>query len=298
MVEDRTIAYRFVNVLLYVFLALLALICVLPYWVVICQSLSSREAVQLNQLGIWPRGFNVENYIYLLEDPRVLKSVVNSLLRVLTGVTLNLFVAVITAYPLSRDRIDLPGRRFYRFYLMGTMLFSGGLIPTYLAYRNLGLIDNFLVLVLPGAMSVWYVVLVGNYFRGLPPELSESAVLDGANDFDILFRIFLPLSRPSLATIALFSVVAHWNSWFDGIMFMNSQEKWPLQTLIYTLVSLRQMTRHLGSLDLETLERFLDVTAPGLAAAMLVFASVPVILVYPFLQRYFVTGLTLGSVKG
>ena len=175
------------------------------------------------------------------------------------------------------------------------MLFSGGLIPTFLAIKAYGLLNRFLVLILPGVLGIFNTILIINFFRGIPAELPEAATIDGASHIDILFRIYVPVSIPALATVTLFSAVGHWNSWFDGVIYMNQTSRWPLQSVLYTRV-----TRGAGQWynPLQMVVEYRDVNPQGLIAALVFFASVPILLVYPLLQRYYVTGLTLGSVKG
>ncbi|MBI2941931.1 MAG: carbohydrate ABC transporter permease [Chloroflexi bacterium] len=302
MVTGRRLGDRLVDVLLWSILALLAVLSLLPFLTVIARSLSSFVAVTTNQVSFWPIGFNVDNYVYLMRDNWFVNAFAVSVARVLAGVPLTLLLIVITAYPLSQDRLHMPGRTVFKIIMLVGLLFSGGLIPIYLAYKSLGLLNHFAVLVVPGALNIFLAIIIINFFRGLPQELSESAMLDGASHFDVLFRIFVPLSRPALATVALFSAVGHWNSWFDGIVFVSRQELWPLQSYLYVQVTTRNLnrmvevernqSRQAGVLD------FAQATPEALQAAMIVLATVPIILVYPFLQRYFVTGLTLGSLKG
>lgn len=293
MIQERGLLYLVVDSILYVILGLLALSCLLPFLHILSMSFSNHFAVSANQVGIWPVGFNIDNYRYMLRNDQFLRSFGISTMRVIGGVATILIVTVITAYPFSRDHIYMPGRTVFKVIMIVGMLFSGGLIPTFLAYRSLGLIDNFLVLILPPALNIFYVIIMINFFRGIPQELYEAAVIDGASHFEVLFKVFLPVSLPAMATITLFAAVQHWNSWFDGIIFLNRREIWPLQSFLYSLVSTRQVQWNIGSGSLE----FANATPEGLSAAFIFFASVPILLVYPFLQRYFVTGLTLGSVK-
>jgi putative aldouronate transport system permease protein len=181
--------------------------------------------------------------------------------------------------------------------LLFGMLFSGGLIPYYLALKNLGLLDTFWVLVVPPALNIFYVILIINYFRGLPHELWEAAVLDGASHFQVLFRVFIPLSQPVLATVALFSAVQHWNSWFDGVIFIKEATRWPLQSYLYSRVTTRMLQWQTAVSAERAGQAFVEATPEGLATAMILIATLPILLVYPYLQRYFVTGLTLGSLK-
>jgi putative aldouronate transport system permease protein len=273
----------------------------LPFFNVISESLSSSEAINVGLVKLWPIGWNLDNFGLLMRDRMFKSSFVISVLRVLVAVPLTLFMSAITAYPLSRDNLEMPGRTAYKVLLIFGMLFSGGLIPTFISYRWLGLLNTFPVLILPGAFNIFYTILLINFFRGIPKELSESAVLDGAGHFDILFRIFLPVSLPSLATVAVFTAVGHWNSWFDGVMFLRTPELWPLQSYLFQRVmqppSQLMVGREMREIAREAMS-FAEATGEGMRAAMIVIASIPVMLVYPFLQRYFVKGLTLGAVKG
>ena len=298
MVEERTFFDRFADVAIYLVVGMLAFVCMVPFLNVIAESLSSARAINVGLVKLWPVGLNIDNFGLLLRDHRFVSCFTISVLRVVVAVPLTLLMSVITAYPLSRDALHMPGRTFYKVVLIFGMLFSGGLIPTFMAFKWLGLLNKFAVLILPGAFNIFYTILIINFFRGIPPELSESAVLDGAGHFDILFRIFLPVSIPSLATVAVFTAVGHWNSWFDGVMFLRTPELWPLQSYLFQ----RVMQFVSSGIDYrrgaqEALS-FQQATGEGMRAAMIVIASVPIMLVYPFLQRYFVKGLTLGAVKG
>ena len=302
MIRDRSLSSRIVDGVLYLILTLLALACLLPFWHLLAKSFSERMAVMADIVSLWPIGFNTENYAFILDNRQFLGSFGVSTVRVLLGVVLTLLITVVTAYPLSRDRIHMPGRTVIKVLFLIGMLFSAGLIPTFLAIRNLGLYNNFLVLVVPGALSIFNTIVVMNFFRGIPVELEEAALLDGATHLDILFRVFLPVSLPVLATVTLFTAVGHWNSWFDGIVFLSKSESWPLQSFMYTVVTSRMLEWQTSNIGVQDASRaaqsFANATPQGLVSAMIFVASFPIILVYPFLQRYFVTGLTIGSVKG
>jgi len=215
---------------------------------------------------------------------------------VVMAVCLQLLVGVLAAYPLSRDHIHMPGRTVIKVIILFFLMFNGGLIPALLAYNSLGLIDNFFVLVLPGVFNLFNTILIINYFRGIPRELEESALLDGASHFDVLTRIFIPLSTPVLATCALFTAVGNWNDWFSGVVFIRSVSKMPLQSYLYLALLPNQNTGIVGDL-IQKAAQFKQATPEALRAALIVVAAIPIIAVYPFVQRYFVTGLTLGSVK-
>lgn len=302
MIRDRGLSNRIVDGALYLILTLLALACLLPFWHLLAKSFSERLAVAADIVSLWPIGFNTENYAFILNNRQFLGSFGVSTVRVLLGVVLTLLITVITAYPLSRDRIHMPGRTVIKVLFLIGMLFSAGLIPSFLAIRNLGLYNNFLVLVVPGALSIFNTIVVMNFFRGIPIELEEAALLDGATHLDVLFRVFLPVSLPVLATVTLFTAVGHWNSWFDGIVFLSSSESWPLQSYMYTVITTRILESQTSTIGIQdpsrAIESFANATPQGLSAAMIFVASFPIIMVYPFLQRYFVTGLTIGSVKG
>lgn len=299
MIEEKGFIDRLADTIIYLVVGLLALICMLPFFNVIAESLSGAEAISVGLVKLWPIGFNTDNFGLLMRDNQFTGSFVISILRVVIAVPLTLFMSAITAYPLSRDNLQMPGRTAFKVLLIFGMLFSGGLIPTFISYRWLGLLNTFPVLILPGAFNIFYTILLINFFRGIPQELSESAVLDGAGHFDILFRIYLPVSLPSLATVAVFTAVGHWNSWFDGVMFLRTPELWPLQSFMYQRVTQNLIFMSVRDTDIarETM-RFSQATNRGMESAILVIASVPVMLVYPFLQRYFVKGLTLGAIKG
>ena len=295
MVQDRTFSDRIVDVILYAILALLAIACLAPFINVVSISLSSFRAVSAHAVNLWPIEPHLDNFEYILGDSAFLRTFANSTLRVVVGVSLSLLLMVITAYPLSRDKVHMPGRTVFKVIMLFGMMFSGGLIPTFLAYRDLGLYDSFWVLVIPGALNVFSTIVIINYFRGIPDELWEASMLDGASHLQVLFRIFIPISTPVLATVTLFSAVGHWNSWFDGLIYLKKAETWPLQTYLYGMVIADGLEhQHVAE---RAGQRFVEATPEGFKTAMMLIAAIPIMAVYPFLQRYFVHGLTLGSVK-
>jgi len=298
MIRENRLPDRLVTAILYLTALAMSLLCLIPFLHVVSVSLSSRTAVMQMQVNIWPVGLNFDNYRFLTREAQVVQSTAISVGRVLIGVSLNLLITILTAYPLSRDSIRLPGRNLFKVLLLFGMLFHGGLIPTFLSMRYLGLYDNLAVLVMPPALNVFFIILMMNFFRAIPIEMTEAATIDGASHFDILTRIYLPVSLPSLATVALFSAVFHWNSWFDGLLYLRKVIYWPLQTYAYARVVQRQLeSRASGGTELNPL--FLQQLSPeGLVAAFIVLVALPIMLVYPFLQRYFLQGLTLGAVKG
>ncbi len=300
MIEERGAVDVAVDAVIYIALGLLALVCLLPFVHLAAVSLSETAAVATHTVWLWPKGLNIDNYIYILRsDPTFLRCMGVSVQRVLIGVSLSLLISIITAYPLSRDHIHMPGRSVIKTLIIFGMMFNAGFIPYFISLRNLGLVDKFAVLVIPGAFSVFNTILIMNYFRGLPQELYESAVLDGANHLDVLFRVFLPISQPVLATIVLFSTVGHWNAWFDGFVFIRHVDRWPLQSYLYgrvTLKKIEQMAAREAAHGMVS-EGLFEISPEALSNAMVFVTMIPIVLVYPMLQRYFVTGLTLGAIK-
>lgn len=293
MVEERTLGNKIFDVFNHVLLVFLSIACLLPMVHMLAVSLSSSAASLGNLVKLWPVDFTTYNYVRIINNGQFQRSLTISVLRVLLGTTINLLIISITAYPIAIQE-EFWGKQFFKWLLIFAMLFSGGLIPTYLAIRSLGLLDKIWVLVLPGAVATWSIILMTNFYRRLPIEISEAATIDGASHWQILFRIYLPLSVPVLATLTLFSAVGHWNSWFDGLIYMKTPDKYPLQTYLQTTIIARDFS-NLLTVDKETIER---LSERSLRAAQIFLATIPILLVYPFLQRYFVTGLTLGSVKG
>lgn len=274
----------------YLVLTLVALACLFPLLHVLAVSLSDRAAVDGHKVFLWPIGFNTANYKQIFQDPLFLHAIQVSGIRVLLGTAINLAVIVLTAYPLSLVK-SFPGRRSFTWLLIFTMLFNGGLIPLYLVIRNLHMLDTMWSLVLPTAVNAFFIIVMANFFRNIPRELSEAAMIDGASHWRILTRIYLPLSLPGLVTLGLFSAVFHWNSWFDGLIYMSQTSNYPLQSYLQTFL------QNTGS-QLQTDPSVSSLLSDqGLQSAQILVATVPILLVYPFLQRYFVAGLTLGAVK-
>jgi putative aldouronate transport system permease protein len=275
------------------FLVGLALLCLAPLVHVLAVSFSSSSAATAGLVTFWPVDFTWQSYRFVAEKPEFIRSIVVSTERVLLGTLLNMMLTVLIAYPLSKDAKSFPRRTFYVWIFVFSMLFSGGLIPWYMVIKETGLLDSIWALVLPGAVPIFNVILLLNFFRGLPKELEESAFIDGAGYWKILWKIYVPLSAPSLATLTLFAMVGHWNSWFDGLILMGTPEKYPLSSYMQTVVVQLDIQSLIGS-DLASIQQISDQTAKS---AQIFLGALPILLVYPFLQRYFVSGMTLGSVK-
>lgn len=273
-------------------LLLLGMICFIPFWYIVCQSFSSNEAISAGRVGLLPVEFQLDSYLYVLRRAPFWRASGMTVLRVAVGLPLGMFLMVTAAYPLSKGE-RFRARNFYVWFIFFTMLFNGGLIPTYLVVKQLGLLNTVWAMILPCAVNVFNMLLVLSFFRQLPVELEESASLDGAGHWRILWNIFLPVSKPVLATVALFTLVAHWNSWFDGMIYMKA-DRYPLQTYLRSIIISFNFS-NLTPLEQMQLSNFNE---NALKSAQMVIGTIPILLVYPFLQRYFVSGITLGSVKG
>jgi putative aldouronate transport system permease protein len=293
--RKMTAGMRVFTIINYLVLTLVAFTCLLPILNQLAISFSSSGAVAMGKVSIWPVEFTLKSYKYMSEKPAFFSSVIISLQRILFAVPLSMLVSILAAYPLSRQNSEFKARKYYIWYFVVPMLFSGGLIPTYMIVRNTGLIDSVWALVLPYLVNVFNIILMMNFFRTIPKELEEAALIDGAGNIRVLVSVILPVSTPVLATVALFFIVNHWNSWFDGLIYMNSPEKYPLQTYLQTMVISRDLMVMESLRDVRNIPDISDRTGK---AAQIFLAALPVLIVYPFLQKYFTTGIVMGSVKG
>jgi len=293
MIESRSWSNRLFNILNHSLLFLFAFLCVLPLWNVFSVSLSGRAAADGGFVSLFPVNFTIDNYTEIFRAGVVYQAFWISVQRTVIGTFLNLVLVVLTAYPLSKTVKEFKGRNALMGYVLFAMLFSGGLIPWFLVINQLGLINSLWALILPGIVPIWNVILMMNFFRDVPQELDEAAVIDGASHWQKLWYIYLPISIPALATITLFAAVGHWNSWFDGMVLMSNNTQYPLQTFLRTVV-VEQNIQSLG-IDMSVMEQ---ISNRAVKAATIFVSTVPILLVYPFLQRYFITGIKLGSVKG
>lgn len=288
------LAFDMVN---YFLLAVLAISCLLPFINVLAVSLSDSASATAGRVGLLPVNMNFVAYRHALAKPRFLQSMLNTLIRVLLGVALNMALTALTAYPLSKTRQDLKGRTVLSWFFVITMLIGGGMVPAFLIVVWTGLKNTLWSLILPGALPVFNMVILLNFFRQLPHELEESAVLDGAGDFTILLRIYLPLSVPCLATLVVFQTVGHWNDWFSGSVYLDEVSKYPLATYLHNVLQMPNFDT-LSSMTSDQVIQALKLSPRTLTNAQIVLSTLPVVIVYPFLQKYFVKGMTLGSLKG
>ena len=275
-------------------LSITALVCLFPVLHVLALSLSSSTAAMTGKVTVWPVDFTTKSYEFVMESPAFIRAFLVSLKRIALGVPINMLLTIFVAYPLSKSRSRFRARNVFLWYFVVTMLFGGGLIPTYMVVFKTGLIDTIWALILPGAVPVFNVILLLNFLRGLPKEMEEAAFIDGAGHWYTLWKVLLPLCKPALATLSLFVVVGHWNSWFDGLIYMNTNTKYPLQSYLQTAI-VTIGSRIFNRSEIDLLKYVNDRTS---RAAEIFIAMVPILLVYPFLQRYFTKGIVLGSVKG
>lgn len=280
----------------YGLLLVCSLMAILPFMNVLALSLSSREAASSGMVNFWPIGFTLSSYEFVFQRQEFFRAVGISIERVLLGTGISMLMTVLVAYPLSKEVRDFPGRTVYAWIFVFTILFHGGLIPWYMTIKMTGVLDTIWALVLPGAVQVFNCVLLLNFFRGLPKALEEAAFVDGSNHWKTLWRIFIPLSAPALATVSLFTVVGHWNSWFDGLILMNSPANYPLQSFLQTVV-VKLDTSTFANIDPGQARLLNEVSDRTVKAAQILMAALPILLVYPFLQKYFMAGIVLGSVK-
>src|SRR5690625_2414462 len=290
--KSKSFGSVFADVCIWIVILLMTASCLLPLINMVSISFSDSASASANLVGLLPINFNLDSYRTLLDDTQFWRSFMISVERVVLGVSLNLVLTILMAYPLSKTSREFKAKNIYMYTLIFAMLFSGGLIPMFIVVKNLGLIDTIWALILPGAVPIFNVILMMNFFKSVPHSLEEAAIIDGASKFEILIKIFLPISIPAIATIALFSIVGHWNDFFSGLIYMNKASNYPLQTYIQQLnVDITKVT------DASQLRELASISNKTLNSAKIVVSIVPLLLIYPFLQKYFVTGLVIGSVK-
>lgn len=289
----RSGSYRLFTWCNTIFLTAVALTCVFPMIHIFAISLSGSAAANANLVKLIPIGFNTASYERVFANDAFLASFATSVLRTVLGMAVSMALIVMAAYALSKESSEFKGRNIWAWYFIFTMLFHGGLVPAYIVVLQVGLINSIWALVLPTAVSVFNMILLLNFFRSsVPKALAESAFMDGAGYFKTLLAIYLPISLPALATVSLFTLVYYWNEWFQGLIYMTDRTKYPMATLLQTMVV--QMQSMMASYTAEELRMLSD---RSFRSAQIFIAAAPVILVYPFLQRFFVKGIVLGSVK-
>lgn len=292
MIQKKSFGTYTAKVIIWLIVILMTLSCLLPLINMIAISLSGSDAVASNQVGLLPVDFTLTTYSKLLNDGQFWASFWISVQRVVLGTLINMFFVITMAYPLSKSKLRFPAREIYIKFVIFAMLFSGGIIPLYMVVSGLKLTDTIWALVLPGAVPVFNVILMINFFKSVPGSLDEAARIDGASPLTILVKIYLPVSLPALATVALFSIVGHWNDYFSGLLYMNKASLYPLQTYIQQLtVDITQVT------DAEQLKQLSQMSNRAFNATKIVVSTIPLLVIYPFLQKYFVSGIVIGAVK-
>ena len=292
MLRYKTLENRIFDFVVTVLLVLLGLLCLLPLLHVLALSFSSKNAAVAGRVGFWPVEFTLASYEYLLKDSRFFQAFFVSVKRVILGGGLNLICTVLMAYPLSLEKDEFPSRDRYMWFTIFCMLFGASLVPWYFVIKGTGLLNSIWALVIPSAVPVYNVILLMNFFRNQPKAIKESAKIDGINQIQMMSLICVPLAKPAIATVILFSIVGHWNNFFDGMLLINTPSKVPLQTYIQSLVINMSDTSKLSTEQLINM-----MSQRTFNSAKIVIATVPILIIYPFMQKYFVTGITLGSVK-
>lgn len=269
-----------------------------PFWNAAVVSFNNGTDTILGGVTFWPRDFTLDNYEIVFQDKRLMNGFIISVLRTISGTVLSILATAILAYGMSRR--ELIGRKYYMIMCIVTMYFSGGLIPSFLLIRGLGLMNTFWVMVIPGIISVWNMIVFRTFFLALPVGLEESAKIDGSTNWGVFFRIVLPLSGPVIATLSLFTAIYHWNDWFTASIYINNIDLLPIQTKLQQILNSNIMSDQMGQMDSAALGRMTQmksVTTKSLSMATMMVATLPIICVYPFVQKYFVKGVLVGSLK-
>lgn len=277
----------------YAFIALLCLIMLYPFWHVVMQSFSSMEETLKGGVFLYPKGFNLDTYRSVFNNPQVYTGFATSIMVTIVGTVFGTLLTAMTAYPLSKSR--LRGGKVLMVIVLITMIFSAGMIPSFLLIQELGLIDNRLSLILPALVSAYNCIIMKNFFMSIPDSLEESARIDGANDVRIFFSIIVPLSKATIATIALFMAVAYWNDYFSTVLYIRSTDKWALQAVLRNMLTNTQQAMAQAGVNVINTS---NTNSETIKAGTIVISTVPILVVYPFVQKYFVTGVMIGGVKG
>ena len=291
-IKNRSLSSRLLNMLNGIVLIFVTLLCLFPILNILATSLSSQAAVSANRVTFYPVVFTLASYETVIHRAAFWTASWISVKRVILGVIINVVITVMMAYPLSRPVNEFPMRKVYVGILMVAMVFDGGLVPNYLMVHSLGLFDTIWALVLPCSVKIFHVILMMNFIKQLPGTMLEAAKVDGASHMTVLTRIVIPVSKPVLATVTLFSFIDHWNAWFDGKIYNNNSANYPLQTYLQAMLSNVDNT-----VVSDSIQNILTNTQT-LEAAQMFLTLLPLLVVYPFLQKYFVKGITIGAVKG
>lgn len=289
----RTREDKVINAVLYPLMVLFIISILLPFWTMLVDSFSTVDDVRRPGFHLYTTQFTLEAYAEVFNQKNIGVAYLNTIFRATAGTFLCVLVCFLAAYPLSRKK--LPFRRTITMLIIFTMFFSGGLIPTYIVIRNLHLLDTHLVLILPLLFNGFYILVMRNFLYSIPDDLEESALIDGANEMNICFRIFLPLSIPVIATITLFASVMFWNEWFQAMIYTRDHSKMVMQLLLRRILLENQLN---ALMEFGEPDAFSSLTEESVRAALIFIAIGPIVLIYPFVQKYFITGIMAGAVKG
>lgn len=285
---------RFFQIAVYVILGIVLIIVIYPLLFVLSASISNPEYILQGKIHLLPKGINFNAYEKIFHNKDIWTGYMNTIIYTVIGTLINLIMTTLGAYPLSRK--DFYGRNVITALLVFTMFFSGGMIPTYLLVKNLHMLNTIWAMVLPGAVSVYNLIIMRTFFQSIPNELREAAIVDGASDFQVLIRIILPLSKPILAVMTLFYAVTHWNAFFDALIYLTDRSKFPLQLILREILIQSNVGDMTSQVDESMIKYMLSVE--GIKYAVIIVANLPVLILYPFLQKYFVKGVMIGSLKG
>ena len=297
MNKSRGLSERTSDIVLVAITAVVLIIVAYPLYYVLIASVSDPYDVYAGKTFLFPSGFTLDGYAAVFQDPNIVSGFLNSVKYTLIGTVFSVTMLYITAYPMAQR--DLPGRKFFSIFFLITMYFGGGLVPTYLVVKSTGLVGSMWSLFLPGGVAVGNMIIVRNYFQNsVPKDLIEAAQIDGCSKMGIFLRIVIPLSKPILAVMAVFSMVAYWNDWFLGMLYIIDQKKYPVQTLLWSMQNSLEFMKQSSANALEYAEMAANAPTDSGRMALTVLVVLPILLAYPFFQKYFVKGLTVGGVKG
>ncbi|MGG3281581.1 carbohydrate ABC transporter permease [Paenibacillus solani] len=284
-------------IFIYILLILLSFTALYPFWNTLVVSLNEGLDTAKGGITFWPRAFTWTNYEIVFTNDRIIQSFGISILRTVIGTVSAIFMTALLAYGMSKSY--LMGRKFLTIFFIFTLYFGGGLVPTYLLIKSLGLMNNFLVFIIPGLISVWNMIIFRTFFKSLPNGLEESAQIDGCSNWGVFLRIVLPLSGPVIATLSLFTAISHWNDWFTPTIYITNQDLMPVQTILRRILNANLINDVIGGGDSLASEKLSkkSLTSKSLISATVMVVSLPIIVVYPFVQRYFVNGVMVGSLK-
>lgn len=297
MFDNKSMSSKMRNAVIYLIVIFLGLICLFPLINIVAISFSGSAAVTANKVGLLPVDLTLLAYEEILKDSQFWVSFRTSVIRVLLTLLINLGLVIPTAYAMTKTAKEFRGRNIYMNLLIFAMLFNGGMIPNFIWLRKLGMLNTIWALILPASVPVFSVILMMNFFNGIPKALEEAAFIDGATPYQVLLRVMVPCAKPSIATVALFSIVGSWNDFFSGLVYMQKIEHYPIMTYIQSLnVNIQAMIEQ-GMMNQQAMEAMGELSNKNLNAAKIVIAVIPLLIIYPFLQRYLITGMVMGSVK-